>query len=326
MTLQDLLNILIPLAVFGIVFAIWLGVLLIRGMQRTSRSEKIGERLDGLLEGEASEEKTLALWREDGVTTTTVEREREQTLGERLQQMVTDAGWSSPPGLLIGVTLAVSLFFSVVLFLLTGSILPGIGATIAICLGFWTYLKHCVSKRVAIFEQQFVDSLDLAARSLRAGHPLQGAFRLIAEEIPAPVSSVFHEICQQQELGVSMENALKNVSDKSSSQDLRLFATSVTIQMRSGGNLADMMGRLASVIRDRLRLNRRVRVLTAQTQFSKRILLVLPFIVFFVLNLINPNYMTPMYKTFAGNVLLCIGAGGLILGAWVMSKISVLKY
>jgi tight adherence protein B len=177
-----------------------------------------------------------------------------------------------------------------------------------------------------MFEIQFVDALDLAARSLRAGHPLVGSFQLIAEEIAAPVSTVFAQICQQQALGSSIEEALTLISERSSSKDLQLFATSVIIQVRSGGNLADMMERLAAVIRERRRLSRRLRVLTAQTQFSKRALLALPFVIFLGLNLLDPTYMVPLYTTSAGQFLLLIGGTGLVLGGWMMNRIGVLRY
>jgi tight adherence protein B len=171
-----------------------------------------------------------------------------------------------------------------------------------------------------------VDALDLSARSLRVGHPLVAAFRLISEEIAPPVNTIFSEICQQQALGVSLEEALHNVAEESTSGDLKLFATSVIIQLRSGGNLAEMMERVAIVIRERMRLSRRVRVLTAQTQFSKRVLLALPFFIFLVLNVINPKYMAPLYSTPDGRILMSIGAAGLVMGAWIMNRMAVLRY
>ena len=87
------------------------------------------------------------------------------------------------------------------------------------------------------------------------------------------------------------------MAGESSRDDLKLFATSVVIQLTSGGNLADMMGRLAAVIRERMRLARHVRVLTAQTQFSKRLLLSIPFILFAIISIMNPDYMRPLYTT-----------------------------
>jgi tight adherence protein B len=100
----------------------------------------------------------------------------------------------------------------------------------------------------------------------------------------------------------------------------------VVIQLNSGGNLADMMERLANVIRERQRLARRVKVLTAQTQFSKRVLLSLPFLIFVVLNLINPNYMRPLYTTFPGQMILLAAGLGLLLGWVTMNWLSKLAF
>jgi tight adherence protein B len=107
---------------------------------------------------------------------------------------------------------------------------------------------------------------------------------------------------------------------------MKFFATSVVIQLRSGGNLADMMDRLAFVIRDRMRLARRVRVLTAQTQFSKRILQALPFAIFVILCLINPEYMQPLYTTSTGKTILGAAGAGLLAGTYTMNRLAVLRY
>ena len=163
-------------------------------------------------------------------------------------------------------------------------------------------------------------------RLVRAGHPLVGAFQLIATEVPPPVGGLFAEICQAQEMGLTIERAILEVGRTFNNADVRIFGTSVAIQLRSGGNLADMMDRLAYVIRDRMRLSRRVRVLTAQTQFSKRILAVLPVVVFVVLSSVNPKYMSTMYSTQTGRYLLTIAAVGVLLGIWIMNRISVIRY
>ena len=124
---------------------------------------------------------------------------------------------------------AVCLLVLAVVYLLTKNILPGLGSVAGILLAFWFYLKHCIARRATAFENQFVDALDLAARSLRAGHPLMGSFRLISEEIPPPVSTVFSEICQHQALGMSMEQALQGVADKTTSVR-RKDGTPVTLE------------------------------------------------------------------------------------------------
>lgn len=322
---QKTLDFVVALAVFGLVLALWLFGLFITSLRRSTRTHKIEKRL-GLAHPEQEEERVLALWREEGPTTTMVPGHRRRSILKHLDQLCIEAGWEVPATTVLLGLGGVCLLAVVLLSFLMGSLVPGLCLAAGIITVFWIYLKHCISKRQAIFERQLVDALDLSARSLRAGHPLVGAFRLIADEIAPPVSTIFLEVCQQQALGVSVEDALQNMAERSTSGDLKLFATSVIIQMRSGGNLAEMMERLAFVIRERMRLSRRVRVLTAQTQFSKRVLLALPFMIFLVLNVVNHKYMTPLYSTPDGRILMAIGAAGLVIGAWMMNRMAVLRY
>ena len=163
-------------------------------------------------------------------------------------------------------------------------------------------------------------------RSLRVGHPLPGAVEMIAEELEPPVSTIFSEICQQQALGMTLEESLRKVAVNSTSSDMRLFATAVAIQLRTGGNLADMMERLATVMRQRMRLARRVRVLTMQTQFSKRILIALPIVMFGILSLTNPKYMSKLYATEYGQIALGLAAAMMLLGTWMMNRMATLEY
>jgi tight adherence protein B len=104
-----------------------------------------------------------------------------------------------------------------------------------------------------------------------------------------------------------------------------LFAAAMAIHLRSGGNLADVMHGLAFVIRERMRLGRRFRTLIAQTQISKRILLGMPVIMFGVLNVIGAEYMAGMYASFLGQIMLVVAATSMLIGWFVMNKMSDLK-
>lgn len=316
----------LALSSFGLIFCLWLVGLLVLSMRKAARAQRIEKRLRSHSPVEA-EEKVLSLWLEDRTATLTVQRVRRHiSLVQRFEQMLSDAGWSVTPATVLLALAGVTSFAVSVSYALTQSLVAGLGLSGGVALASWFYLKHCIAKRESIFENQLVDALDLAARSLRAGHPLLGAFQLIADEIPAPVGKVFLEICQEQALGLSLDEAMQNASRKHASDDLRLFVTSVIIQSRSGGNLADMMDRLASVIRERMRLGRRVRVLTAQTQFSKRVLLGLPVFVFILLNTLNPGYLGPLMDTERGRLVMAVGIGLLLLGAWTMNRLAVLRY
>ena len=105
-----------------------------------------------------------------------------------------------------------------------------------------------------------------------------------------------------------------------------LFTASLVIQLRTGGNLADMLELLGHVIRDRRRLFRRVRTLTAQTQLSKRVLVVVPFVLFVMLYVLNPDYLKPLYATSTGVILLLTAGALLGVGTWFMNRIAILRY
>lgn len=323
---DKLIHYMLPAAAFLMIAAAWVVVVVLWSARRRRLSQKIHRRI-GLIQDASQPVRMLRLWHEGQEAVTYVPgMPRRNTVAQRIAHLYRDTGWRTAPTMILTVLAGVCGLSAMIVLTLSHNPLLAAAGPVVVVLLFWLYVKHCIAKREMIFDQQFIDALDLAARSLRAGHPLLGAFRVISDEIPAPVGNIFGEICQQQGIGVSVEDALRRAAAGLTSLDLKLFATSVTIQMRTGGNLTEMMERLATVIRGRMWLTRRIRVLTAQTQFSKRLLLVLPFLLFFVLNLINPRYMEPLYHTWIGQMLLLAAAAGLLTGAWVMNRMAVLKY
>ncbi len=311
---------------FLFVFLLWCAAIWTWWLRRTIRAQRLNTRL-GLAETGAGAARELRLWSQGEEFTTVVPTVAgKAALRKRLEIWRSQARFEAPlTSLLLG-ALAIVLGAFLITYVLTGSLLGGAGAGVLFAMIVWAYASQKAQKGITLFETQFVDALNLASRSLRAGHPLTGAFQLASEEIAEPVGTIFREVCQQQELGLSIEDSLRRAAELRSSTDLKLFSTSVIIQLESGGNLADMMDRLTSVIRDRLRLNRHARVLTAQTQLSKRILVALPFFLFMVLNLLNPGYLEPLYKTTEGSYLISFGAVSLILGMWIMNRMVILKY
>jgi tight adherence protein B len=319
-------DLVIMLAAFLLVLSLW-GVLVWGwALHRASQVRDVEERL-GLWDPEPGPKHVLRLWHDGREVTTAVPIQSHRlSFRTRLNQVREHAGWEIPlRSVILGLAGVVSLAFLLTM-VLGGGILAAIAIVAIILMAFWTYVKQRMSRREALFERQLIDALDLAARSLRAGHPLAGAFRLASEEIPPPVGTAFAEVCQQEHLGVSFGDALKRVTARCPSADMRLLATSVGIQLRSGGNLADMMDRLVAVMRDRIRLHRRARILTAQTQFSKRVLIILPFAIFVLLSVVRPGYMEPMYSTSLGRILLVTAAVSLLFGAWIMNRMAALRY
>jgi tight adherence protein B len=326
---QSAISLFAAVATFGLVISLWLIGVLVWSDRRKRKAAQVQQRLEYARSATphvGSGGRVLRLWHEGKEATTVVPGMTPAGILVRLERYFAAAGVETPPITAISMLAGVLLLIIGVAYIITTNIVIALLCAIGVVVVLSLRMSQRINKRTATFERQFIDALELAARSLRAGHPLIGSFRLISEEIADPVGKLFGEVCQQQALGLSMEDALRNVSEDNHSEDLKLFVTSVVIQLATGGNLADMMDRLAAVIRDRQRLSRRVRVLTAQTQFSKRVLLALPFLVFVLLNLINPSYMRPLYTTTLGELIMLVASLGLLMGWITMNWLSKLSY
>lgn len=323
--LIDPLTLIAALSGAVLVAALWSFVLVVWLRRRASVARQIEERLSPGMP-HADGVRTLRLWREGQEATTEVRSSTNTlTMAERLEQWRNDAGVRSPLQTIFMTLVITALGVGLLLYVSTGNLQPAVIGVVAVGFLAWWYATKRVAQRRAQFERQLVDGLELSARALRAGHPLLGAFELIAEEIPAPLGTIFREICQQQEMGVRLDDALRRAALITRSADMKLFSAALAIQLRAGGNLAETMDGIAFVVRERMRLNRRFRVLSAQTKFSKRILLVMPFAMFGVLSVVDPNYMRVLYTSPLGNLMLVASAVSLLLGWLVMTRMSELK-
>ena len=312
-------------SVFGLTLAIWLGALWIWAQRRSQRQRIIRQRLQGT-GAPVSEARTLRLWVDSEQVETTVHDERRRSMWTWFRELPQELGWQISPGFLLLEVALVCTVPGIALYLVTSRLVLALVGVACSALGFFWFVSFKIARRRAMLERQLIDGLELCARALRAGHPLLGSFELIADEIPAPIGPLFGEVCQLQALGTSLEDAVRETSRRADSADMQLFAAALAINMRTGGNLAEVVDGIARVIRDRVRLGRRFRVLIAQTQFSKRVLLALPVIMFFVLNFLNPSYMSRLYDETRGNILLGAAGGGMLLGWWVMNKMASLKH
>jgi tight adherence protein B len=311
------------LAAALLVMALWGMAVVLWRMRRGAVEERIRARLGG--DDEAGT-RTLRLWHEGIESSVIVPGQRGRSrLAVRLEQTNRDLGWKQPwqrSFLLAAVVVAA---ISMLVASLSESPLNGFFSALVLLFALAWYAGLRRTRREALFERQLVDGLELSARALRSGHPLLSSFRLIAEEVDDPVGRIFSDVCQQHEMGVSLEQALRDAAEQSSSPDMRLFSASLSIHLRSGGNIADVVEGIAGVIRQRMRLARRVRILTAQTQLSKRILLGMPVVVFAALHILNPGYARVLYETDSGKLLL-FGAVSMMLVGWLaMNRMASVK-
>jgi len=187
------------------------------------------------------------------------------------------------------------------------------------------YILIARNQRMAKFERQLPDALDLVARSLRAGHAFSGALQMVAQEFPDPIGPEFAKTFAEINFGISVQDALKNLTQRIDCQDLKFFAISVIIQRESGGNLAEILESIGSLIRERFKLHGRIRTLAAEGKISAIILIALPFLVAGLIYVMNREYLQLLFSEPVGKLMLVLALVGMLLGVAVMKKIVTIR-
>lgn len=176
-------------------------------------------------------------------------------------------------------------------------------------------------KRLSLIERQLPEAADLIARSLRAGHALPSTLQMVADEMPAPISDEFRIVSSEINYGPGLQQALQNLAERVPLDDLRFFVISILIQRETGGNLSELMGNIASLVRQRLKFLRQIRALSAEGKLSAWILFGLPIIMAVLLSFSNPDYIGKLTKDPTGMQLLFASAVMQILGGFWMYRI-----
>ena len=186
------------------------------------------------------------------------------------------------------------------------------------------WLMRRRSTRIARFEEQFPDALDLMARAIRAGHAFQTAMGMVADELAAPVGPEFRKAFDEQNFGLPLRDALNGLADRTPLLDIRFFVTAVTIQRESGGNLSEILENLAHVVRERFKIRRQVRTHTAHGRFTGYVLLALPAALAVALSSISPDQMQLLFREPMGQTML---AGAVVLQTigyfWIRQVIKI---
>lgn len=189
----------------------------------------------------------------------------------------------------------------------------------------WLYVLRRRKKRLMLFQQQMPDAMELLARALRAGQSLQAAMHIVAEEMPPPIANEFARVYEEQNLGKTLEDALKDMCNRVPNMDFRFFTTSVLIQRQTGGDLAEILDKIGYVIRERFRILGQVMALTGEGRLSGNVLLVLPFAVFLATIHLNFDYASVLWKTPEGREMALIALVMMLIGAFFIRKIVNIK-
>jgi tight adherence protein B len=186
-------------------------------------------------------------------------------------------------------------------------------------------IKRKVERRRADFADQLPDNLQVLASALRAGHSLVGALSVVVEDAAEPSQGEFRRVIADEQLGVSLEDALNVVARRMQSRDLEQVGLVAALQHETGGNMAEVLDRVTETIRERFEIRRIVQTLTAQGRMSRWVVSLLPVILLATISFLNPTYVEPLYKETFGRVLLAMAAVMLVTGSLVIKRIVDIK-
>lgn len=221
----------------------------------------------------------------------------------------------------IYITIGLSLAIAVVIFIFSKALLMAFGIGLLVGAGIpHLVVNFMIGRRTNAFISKFPDGIELLVRGLRSGLPVTETLGVVAQEVPGPVGIEFKGIVERIKIGKTMEDALQDTADRLGIAEFNFFTITLAIQRETGGNLAETLSNLADVLRKRSQMKLKIKAMSSESKASAYIVGSLPFIVFFMILWINPDYIGGF---FTDDRLIVAGLGGMgwmSLGVFIMAK------
>lgn len=199
-------------------------------------------------------------------------------------------------------------------------------AAVAAAASPFMVIRRNQRKRIARFEELLPDAIDMLVNALRAGYSLQAAMEFVGKEMPDPLGPEFSRFYEEQRLGIDVRRALVDMQERVDSADFRMFVTSLLVQRETGGNLGEILGNIGKLMRERVAFRGHVDALMSEPKMSANVLGVLPFFVFAIIMIMNPEYIRPLLATPMGNLMAIYAICSVVVGYWVMRKIAQVDF
>jgi len=189
----------------------------------------------------------------------------------------------------------------------------------------YVYVLRMRTKRLGAFEEQFPEALEFLARAMRAGHAFSIALEMLSEESPQPLGAEFRKVYNEHNLGLPIETALSNLTERVPLLDVKFFVSAVLLQRETGGNLAEILTKLAFVIRERFKLKGQVKAASAHGRITGSILTMMPVALVLGLMVVAPTYLKGMIEDDDGRIIVAVAIVMMVLGHFVIRKIVKIK-
>ncbi|WP_341936324.1 type II secretion system F family protein [Marinimicrobium sp. C2-29] len=243
---------------------------------------------------------------------------------ERIARLLRDAGSQWIAYRYVSMAVALGVAAAVVGSILTDSgLLALLFGGLALAAPFFKLLSDR-ARRLARFEEQLPDAIDVMRRALQAGHPFSETLHLVATELPDPVAVEFERTFNDINYGGDMRTALVGLLERVPTVTVMALVTSIMVQKETGGNLAEILEKISRVIRGRFRFQRHVRTLSAEGRMSAWVLVLIPFAMFLLLSFVQPDYLPVLTENEAGRKLIAWSFGLMIVGiVWIRHIIRI---
>ena len=314
-----LLAIIVFVVVLVVAFA--LGALV---NQRSAQARLIKERLANEQKApERSADEELALLRDEQLSDIPVLDSilRRSSRVSELQSMLAQGGLDLRAGNFIGICGLSGVVVGLVAYVLSSRAEVAWVAVLVGAILPYAYASIRRNRRFEKFEDLFPEAIDTLARAVRAGHAFTTALEMITGEISEPIAGEFRQLYEEQKFGMPVRDALMNLTERVPLVDVKFFVTAVMLQRETGGNLAEILDNLSYVIRERFKIQRQVRVYTAQGRLTMALLMGMPPIIVAVMLVLNPGFIRPLFADPIGHALVVGGITLQTVGYFVIRKI-----
>jgi tight adherence protein B len=292
--------------------------------QRRDRARLMKDRLASVQKApERAPEEELALVRDEQLSQIPALDNwlRRSERVSAIQKALAQADMKLRAGNFIGLSLLSGIVIAIAAFVLGRRIEISWAALLIGAFLPYAYVSYRRNKRFEKFEELFPQAIDTLARAVRAGHAFTTAIEMIASEIAEPIAGEFRKLYEEQKFGMPVRDALVNLTERIPLVDVKFFVTAVMLQRETGGNLAEILDNLSYVIRERFKIQRQVRVYTAQGRLTMALLMGLPPIIVLMMMTLNPSFIKPLFTDPLGHTLLVGGIALQTIGYFVIRKI-----
>lgn len=247
------------------------------------------------------------------------------TRQHNLDRLVEQANVSMPFGFFVLLTLLLFATGYLVGIYLRFNLMLIIVISLLMAAAPYLYLTSRKQERLKKFQAQLTEALDMIARALRAGHAFTGGLKMVSDEFNDPVGTEFRKTLDEINFGINFKDAMENLAKRIDCPDLQFFVVSVIIQKETGGNLSEILEKIAHLIRERFKLDGSVRAISADGRLSAVILIILPFALIFYFLMVNPKYVSLLYSDRVGIIMSFIAVIMMVMGALVIKRMISIK-